>query len=145
MLDSKPCSKSNVLLSISVAFNNGSRVFDEALCAANHTSFGGKESCKEAPGGNMAHYSLFILGMFVAGAGASPMYALGIPYIDENVKPKVSPMYLGFFVASGIGGKLLCYETGNSFSFLYIIPTARYCILVLHMQKHVNYLGTSKD
>ena len=34
------------------------------------------------------------------------MYALGIPYMDENVKAKVTPMYAGIFVASGICGEL---------------------------------------
>ncbi|KAJ7337829.1 hypothetical protein OS493_007987 [Desmophyllum pertusum] len=68
-------------------------VRDSGLCAANRTGFGGKGDCKgEAAGGNTLYYALFILGMVVAGAGCTPMYALGIPYMDENVKAKVSPM-----------------------------------------------------
>lgn len=42
--------------------------------------------------------------MVVAGIGNSPLYALGVPYMDQNVKAKVSPMYLGIFV--GFGGIL---------------------------------------
>ena len=34
------------------------------------------------------------------------MIALGIPYMDENVSAKVSPMYVGIFFASGISGEL---------------------------------------
>ena len=47
---------------------------------------------------------MFILGMVVAGIGSTPKYALGIPYIDENVKAKAAPMYFGIFVAFGIVG-----------------------------------------
>ena len=82
-------------------------VSDSGLCAANRTDFGGKSDCKEeAAGGNTLYYALFILGMVVAGVGTTPMYALGIPYMDENVSPTVSPMYVGIFMASGIAGKL---------------------------------------
>ena len=82
-------------------------VSDSGLCTANRTDFGGKSDCKEeAAGGNTLYYALFILGMVVAGAGTTPMYALGIPYMDENVSPTVSPMYVGIFMASGIAGKL---------------------------------------
>ena len=54
----------------------------------------------------MLYYALFILGMVVAGAGCTPMIALGIPYMDENVKAKASPMYVGVFMAGGIAGEL---------------------------------------
>ena len=47
---------------------------------------------------------MFILGMAVAGVGSIPKYTLGIPYLDENVKAKVAPMYFGIFVAFGILG-----------------------------------------
>ena len=46
--------------------------------------------------------AILILGMIVAGIGNSPLYALGVPYLDQNVKENVSPMYLGIFV--GFGG-----------------------------------------
>ena len=76
------------------------------LCAGNRTDFGGNDDCEEAAGGSGLYYALFILGMVVAGSGCTPMYALGIPYMDENVKAKASPMYVGIFAGSGIVGKL---------------------------------------
>ena len=77
------------------------------LCAANRTNFGRKSDCEEEVAtGNILYYALFILGMVVAGAGCTPMIALGIPYMDENVSAKVSPMYVGIFFASGISGEL---------------------------------------
>ena len=82
-------------------------VTDPRLCWANRTDQLGKNQCKEeTKGGNTLYYALFVLGMVVAGAGCTPMYTLGIPYMDENVKAKVTPMYVGIFAASGILGKL---------------------------------------
>jgi len=80
---------------------------DSGLCAANRTDFGGNGNCRdEVTSGNTLYYALFILGMVVAGAGCTPMIALGIPYMDENVSANVSPMYVGIFFASGISGEL---------------------------------------
>ena len=82
-------------------------VTDPRLCWANRTYQLGKNQCKdETKGGNTLYYALFVLGMVVAGAGCTQMYTLGIPYMDENVKAKVTPMYVGIFAASGILGKL---------------------------------------
>ena len=75
------------------------------LCAGNLTNFGGKTYCDEDIGGNNLYYALFILGMVVVGIGTPAQYVLGVPYVDENVKAKVSPMYLGIFIAFGILGK----------------------------------------
>ncbi|EDO28648.1 predicted protein [Nematostella vectensis] len=62
-------------------------------------------SC-EYTSGNKGYVPLFVLGMLVMGSGATPMIALGIPYMDENVKAKASPMYVGIFYASGLLGCL---------------------------------------
>ena len=75
------------------------------VCAGNRTYYGEKDDCARESGGDSLHYVLFILGMVVMGCGCTPMYALGIPYMDENFKAKVSPMYVGIFAASGIAGK----------------------------------------
>lgn len=38
---------------------------------------------------------VFLLGQFLHGAGAAPLYTLGITYIDENVSQKTSPLFTG--------------------------------------------------
>ena len=75
------------------------------LCAANQTTSTTPLCNEESATGNTVYYWLFFLGMLIVGAGVTPMYALGIPYMDENVRSKVAPMYVGIFVASGILGK----------------------------------------
>ena len=87
---------------------------DSGLCAANPTGFGGKNDCEEeTTGSSTLYYALFILGMVVAGSGCTPMIALGIPYMDENVSANVSPMYVGIFLACGILGEFSYH--GNFF------------------------------
>lgn len=38
---------------------------------------------------------LFLLGQLLHGAGAAPLYTLGVTFIDENVSKKMSSVYLG--------------------------------------------------
>ena len=43
----------------------------------------------------------FFVAQLLHGAGASPLYTLGVTYIDENVSKKMSSVYLGkYFVIS---------------------------------------------
>ena len=60
---------------------------------------------------------LFILclGQFVMGAGTTPLYTLGPAYMDENVNPKVSPIYLGIWFATTFLGPGLGYAVGGTF------------------------------
>lgn len=37
----------------------------------------------------------FFTAQLLLGAGASPLYTLGVTYIDENVSKKMSSVYLG--------------------------------------------------
>jgi hypothetical protein len=41
---------------------------------------------------------LFLIGQLLHGAGASPLYTLGVTFIDENVSKKMSSVYLGEYV-----------------------------------------------
>lgn len=60
---------------------------------------------------------LFILcaGQFVMGAGTTPLYTLGPTYLDENVNPKVSPIYLGIWFATTFLGPGLGFAVGGTF------------------------------
>lgn len=40
---------------------------------------------------------LFFAAQLLHGAGASPLFTLGVTYIDENVSKKMSSVYLGKF------------------------------------------------
>lgn len=53
--------------------------------------------------------------MVIGGIGNSPLYVLGVPYLDQNVKSKFSPMYMGILV--GFGGILGKANQDNFFIF----------------------------
>ncbi|EDO41176.1 predicted protein, partial [Nematostella vectensis] len=76
-------------------------------------------SC-EYTSGNKGYVPLFVLGMLVMGSGATPMIALGIPYMDENVKAKASPMYVGIFYASGLLGAGVGFIVSGKFLAIYV-------------------------
>lgn len=94
----------------------------QMLCVGNLTNSDRKTDCAEDDhGGNNLYYALFILGMVIGGLGFSPLYALGVPYMDQNVKAKVSPMYLGIFVGfGGILGAAVGFVLSSVFLSLFV-------------------------
>lgn len=40
---------------------------------------------------------LFCFAHLLHGIGATPLFTLGVSYIDENVKPTLSPLYIGMY------------------------------------------------
>jgi solute carrier organic anion transporter family, member 4A len=38
---------------------------------------------------------IFVFAQLLHGAGATPLFTLGVTYIDENVSKKMSSVYLG--------------------------------------------------
>lgn len=106
---------------VTTNFNTtGSASEGSERCAGNRGNFGGKDDCTEGGNGNSLYYALFILGMVVAGSGCTPMYALGIPYVDENVKAEVAPMYVGIFVAAGIIGAATGFVVLSRFLSMFV-------------------------
>lgn len=61
------------------------------MCSANHSS-----PCQDKDGGGLSSYRfVFMLGQFLHGVGATPLYTLGVTYLDENVKSNYAPVYIG--------------------------------------------------
>ena len=57
-------------------------------------------------GTSLSHYFwVFVFAQFLHGLGAAPLYTLGVTYIDENVKPKMTSLYIGKF-AFGLQSEL---------------------------------------
>ena len=63
------------------------------LCDTNRTS----DICDNAVSDSslVNYYAVFILAQVVHGLGASPLYTLGITYIDDNVSSAASGIYIG--------------------------------------------------
>ncbi|XP_076083885.1 solute carrier organic anion transporter family member 4A1-like isoform X3 [Mytilus galloprovincialis] len=63
---------------------------------------------------------VFYLGQFLHGAGAAPLYTLGVTYLDENLPLRSSSMYIGIFYAFAIVGPAIGYLAGGAFLNLYV-------------------------
>ena len=64
--------------------------------------------------------SIFFVSLLLIGIGATAVNTLGIPYIDDNVAPKESPLYFGIksiFVTLSLSG-LSSGQTFSKFSFV---------------------------
>lgn len=96
----------NVRFTFFVSFQDGNETNrGQVFCGENLTTSEKEAHCGESRReGSSLNYALFILGMVIGGIGNSPLYGLGVPYLDQNIKSNVSPMYMGIFV--GFGGIL---------------------------------------
>eukprot|EP00092_Neocalanus_flemingeri_P007831 GFUD01008452.1.p1 GENE.GFUD01008452.1~~GFUD01008452.1.p1 ORF type:complete len:773 (-),score=179.75 GFUD01008452.1:95-2413(-) len=56
---------------------------------------------------------VFMASQFLHGAGAAPLYTLGVTYIDENIGAASSAFYLGIFYTMGIVGPAIGYSVGG--------------------------------
>uniref|UniRef100_A0A674C767 Solute carrier organic anion transporter family member n=1 Tax=Salmo trutta TaxID=8032 RepID=A0A674C767_SALTR len=85
------------------------------VCTGNRTS-----PCHEREGGGLSSYRfVFMLGQFLHGVGATPLYTLGVTYLDENVKSSYAPVYIGIFYTAAIVGPAAGYLLGGYFLNIY--------------------------
>jgi len=79
------------------------------------------------------------MAQLLMGAGTTPLYTLGPAYIDENVHPKSSPVYLAVFFSLTLLGPGLGFISGGSLLNIYIDVTqvnmhSYFCIPSYRMQ-----------
>ncbi|XP_072223849.1 solute carrier organic anion transporter family member 4A1 [Leuresthes tenuis] len=85
------------------------------MCSANRTN-----QCQDKDGGGLSSYRfVFILGQFLHGMGATPLYTLGVTYLDENVSSTYGPVYTGIFYTAAIVGPAAGYLLGGYFLNIY--------------------------
>lgn len=60
------------------------------LCSAARAA-----PCQDQGAGQSSYRFLFMLGQFLHGMGATPLYTLGVTYLDENVGSNGAPVYIG--------------------------------------------------
>lgn len=85
----------------------------DALCGVARQQVCGRESDD-----NKYKY-VFMTAQLLHGAGAAPLYTLGVTYIDENVGPSSSAFYLGIFYTMAIVGPAIGYSLGGHFLTLH--------------------------
>ncbi|XP_030625898.1 solute carrier organic anion transporter family member 4A1 [Chanos chanos] len=88
---------------------------DTGLCSSNYT-----HSCGDSDGAGLSDYRyVFMLGQFLHGVGATPLYTLGVTYLDENVKTTYAPVYIGIFYSAAVVGPAAGYLLGGFFLNIY--------------------------
>nr|XP_031289349.1 solute carrier organic anion transporter family member 4A1 isoform X2 [Camelus dromedarius] len=89
---------------------------DEAVgtCGANRSV-----ACGDRASSLSRYRLVFMLGQFLHGIGATPLYTLGVTYLDENVKSSYSPVYLGIFYTAAILGPAAGYLVGGALLNIY--------------------------
>lgn len=63
---------------------------ETGMCSSNQSV-----RCSESVSSLSNYRFVFMLGQFLHGIGATPLYTLGVTYLDENVKSNYSPVYIG--------------------------------------------------
>ena len=67
-------------------------------------------------------YTFFFVGQLVIGAGTSPLYTVGISYLDELVLPKYLSIHLSVVYMVSTFGPALGFGLGGAFLSIYIDP-----------------------
>ncbi|XP_064548833.1 solute carrier organic anion transporter family member 4A1 isoform X2 [Drosophila montana] len=62
---------------------------------------------------------LFFGAQLLHGAGAAPLFTLGVTYLDENVSTKMSSVYLGIYYTMAIIGPAVGYVLGGQLLLIY--------------------------
>lgn len=60
------------------------------------------------------YYFVLLLGQILHGIGSTPIYTLGITFLDESIPQASSPVYLGIFYALSVFGPVTGFLLGGS-------------------------------
>lgn len=72
-------------------------------------------------GAALSHYMyVLVVAQMLHGAGATPLYTLAVTYLDENLKAKLTPVYLGIFYSTAIIGPAVGYILGGQLLKFYV-------------------------
>lgn len=87
------------------------------------------ESCRDGhdyvsncDSGNMFAYCVFLAGSILIGVGATPVFTIGITYLDDIVQPKRVAIHLGLLYAMSVVGPAVGYSVGSGFLSINVDP-----------------------
>lgn len=85
------------------------------MCLTNQSQV----ECKDSASSLSNYRLIFMLGQLLHGVGATPLYTLGVTYLDENVKSSYSPIYIAIFYTAAILGPAAGYLIGGAMLNVY--------------------------
>ena len=97
--------------------SKGIQYFKYDICKANATSTFteiGDVSCSTTESSTL-YLIVFCVANMLMGIGATPLNTLGAAYLDENVSPKNSPLYIGVWYGMLILGPSIGLGTAAGF------------------------------
>lgn len=71
--------------------------------------------CNDGNTSSKIYFAIFCIANMLAGAGTAPLFTLGATYLDENVAPKKSPLYIGVWYATTLLGPSTGYFIAGNF------------------------------
>ncbi|XP_055022096.1 solute carrier organic anion transporter family member 4A1 [Boleophthalmus pectinirostris] len=81
------------------------------LCLGTNSSL-----CEGKGRSSLSRYCLvFMLSQFLHGIGATPLYTLGVTFLDQNVHCSAAPVYIGIFYTAATVGPAVGYLLGGYF------------------------------
>eukprot|EP00795_Rhopilema_esculentum_P017325 gene17325-8903_t len=86
------------------------------LCNIGLNDLAGSCSGPQGYGSADKYLAIFCLAQIVIGLGITPLWPLSPAYLDENLNPKMSPIYLGVWFVSMFLGRGFGYAVGGTFS-----------------------------
>jgi len=89
-----------------------------SLTSMNHTLT--EARCELLGSSEWYYLFVFIAAKLLIGAGTAPLFTLGTSYLDENVKPKVAPVYLGIWYACTSFGPGIGFVAGGTLLNVYV-------------------------
>ncbi|KAI5632854.1 organic anion transporter polypeptide (OATP) family domain-containing protein [Phthorimaea operculella] len=89
------------------------------LCAANRTMSQSRCTDDRPSEGGAWAVAIFVFAQLLHGAGATPLFTLGVTYIDENVSKKMSSVYLGVYYTMAVVGPALGFVLGGQMLKIY--------------------------
>ncbi|VDK72777.1 unnamed protein product [Cylicostephanus goldi] len=109
------------------------------------------EAEKQTQPGTFRYVVLFCLAHFLHGVGATPLYTIGVSYIDENVGKALSSLYVGeclhFILQSRMGIRLIVFSpqscmfgiSGIFYSFAVFGPAAGFLSAGSFLTYHTDF------
>ncbi|XP_021348100.1 solute carrier organic anion transporter family member 4A1-like isoform X2 [Mizuhopecten yessoensis] len=83
------------------------------LTGKSNTSSGACEAGQSDNSVSNWYYTCFLIGQGFLGIGAVPMFTIGLTYIDDNCKPKLTSFYIGCTFCSAAVGVAVGYIVGG--------------------------------
>ncbi|CAG2187542.1 SLCO4A [Mytilus edulis] len=95
-------------------FIDSSKNGSDNLCSTSNTTSSCSSDVDDIKEYFKAYYALFIVGQMLLGIGAVPMFTIGLSYIDENCKQKLTSFYIGLTFCSAAVGVAIGYIVGGN-------------------------------